>query len=1012
MMTKHKFRRRLIASAVASCTLAGMASFANAQQDETLLEEVIVTGIRASIERSMDIKRETSGVVDAISAEDIGKFPDTNLAESLQRITGVSINRENGEGSKVTVRGLGPDFNLVTLNGRQMPGATIGATYASGSRSFDFSNLASESVQAVEVYKTSRASAPSGGMGATINIVTPRPLEAGPKASIGVKGVWDDSSESSELTPEISGIYSDTFADGKFGVAVTASYQDRKGGSASATTGAGWSHVRGSVDQNWDGEEGVDFAWGGLDMNGNIRNQPADADVYGIPQQVGYTFGEFERERTNGQLTLQFAPTDDLTATLDYTYSSQKVEQKYHDLGAWFGWGAQSAIFTDNESPAVQTPLLYSEAGDGGDLTMGSGVEKTKAENKSIGFNIEWQPIDQLSLSLDAHSSEATLDPDSPYGNSVGVSVTSFSRDRTTINTRGEVPGLILDLSNSEGGYDILLEDLQASGSWFRESHSKHSVDQVQIDGNWEFNDQWNIDFGYAWTEGEFNSGYSDNSRQDGWGGLGEPGELPAEFFSKKTILDRFSGSLGQTSQEEMGFLGGTNTEVINQRFETDFYGLRDYYAANFDNGEGRANCADGSTYYCSAEPDTFQQIIETTNSAYVQVNYNTELAGMGFSANAGLRYLETDVEAPYTGFDYQPIRWVAGNEFSMNIVEGSAHTISDTGSYDMTLPSLDLRLDVTDDITVRTSYGKSIARPDWLSLRGIQYGNVRVQGAEGSAGNPSLKPYESDNFDLSVEWYYGDASYASLGYFRKKVSQFISSTKDDRDGPANTALPSRGKRAQAAFDAGIGKTDSEAIRDFIYENFPDPQTAYKNESGNIVIVGIPGEDPDVGVEVSTSFNSDREVTIDGLEANIQHTFWDTGFGVIANYTVVDENVGYDVLDIGAVQTPVTGLSDSANLIGFYEKDGFQARIAYNWRDSFLAATAWGTDGSSGPLYVDSYSQVDVNVSYELTDNLSVFLEGINITEQSGRNYGASERAVAGWYEGYARYNIGARYTF
>src|SRR5699024_10363987 len=123
--------------------------------------------------------------------------------------------------------------------------------------------------------------------------------------------------------------------------------------------------------------------------------------------------------------------------------------------------------------------------------------------------------------------------------------------------------------------------------------------------------------------------------------------------------------------------------------------------------------------------------------------------------AEHSIRCLETEVKAPYTGFDYHPIRWVTDNEFSLTQVDGSARTISDNGSYDKTLPSLDLRLDVTDDITLRASYSQSIARPDWLALRGIQYGGVRVAGGDASAGNPNLQPYESDNFDLSVEWYY-----------------------------------------------------------------------------------------------------------------------------------------------------------------------------------------------------------------------------------------------------------------
>jgi TonB-dependent receptor len=227
------FKKKLIATAVASALLGGN-HFVQAQTDGTI-EEVVVTGIRASLQRSMDIKRESQGVVDAISAEDIGKFPDTNLAESLQRITGVSIDRNNGEGSKISIRGFGPDYNLVTLNGRQMPGASIEATSVSGSRSFDFSNLAAETVSGVEVYKTVRAAVPAGGVGGTVNIKTARPLDKpGLQFAAGVKGVIDESAEDSSMTPEVSGLYSQTFADDKFGVGLSLSYQDREGGNASA----------------------------------------------------------------------------------------------------------------------------------------------------------------------------------------------------------------------------------------------------------------------------------------------------------------------------------------------------------------------------------------------------------------------------------------------------------------------------------------------------------------------------------------------------------------------------------------------------------------------------------------------------------------------------------------------------------------------------------------------------------------------------------------------------------
>ena len=172
------FARSTSAIAVAACLLMPHAALAQAAPQQPAADaqsdagpDIVVTGIRASLRESRDIKRDSQGVVDAISAEDIGKFPDTNLAESLQRITGVSINRTNGEGSLVTVRGFGPTYNLVTLNGRTLATADVAvvggdenADGATGtSRSFDFSNLASEGVKTLEVYKTGRAAVPSGG---------------------------------------------------------------------------------------------------------------------------------------------------------------------------------------------------------------------------------------------------------------------------------------------------------------------------------------------------------------------------------------------------------------------------------------------------------------------------------------------------------------------------------------------------------------------------------------------------------------------------------------------------------------------------------------------------------------------------------------------------------------------------------------------------------------------------------------------------------------------------------
>src|SRR5258706_2422182 len=323
----HRWTSRLVlgVSALAITAIPNLA----AAQDSALqdpgkapagsgpVDDIVVTGIRASLRQSLDIKRDSQGVVDAISAEDIGKFPDTNLAESLQRITGVSIDRSNGEGSTVTVRGFGPEFNLVTLNGRQMPTSTLGdGGSAPSTRSFDFANLASEGISAVEVYKTGRASVESGGIGSTINIRTPRPLDRpGMRGSLSVKGVLDTSrNEGNPITPEVSGIFSDTLADGRIGILLTGAYQKRKASVNQANVG--WR----------DGYLGTENNWGSLAQPGdpryaNITNRPGANDVYQVPQSASYDLNDIDRERINGQLVLQFRPVDSLTATLDYTYS-------------------------------------------------------------------------------------------------------------------------------------------------------------------------------------------------------------------------------------------------------------------------------------------------------------------------------------------------------------------------------------------------------------------------------------------------------------------------------------------------------------------------------------------------------------------------------------------------------------------------------------------------------------------------------------------------------------------
>ena len=250
-MDRHLFAKKRVSLAVSMALGAVTAIPAVAQESESandqVMEEVVVTGIRSSLKRAMDTKRDATGVVDAITAEDIGDFPDTNLAEALQRITGVAIDRDRGEGARVTVRGFGADFNLVTLNGRQMP------THSGYGRSFDFGDIASESVSGVEVYKTAQSDVPTGGIGATINVLTAKPLDRpGTNFSMSARGVRDKSSfTGDDVTPEVAVLFSQTFLDDTVGIALTGSFQERQSGQASASTPAGWDEATRCYPGQW-----------------------------------------------------------------------------------------------------------------------------------------------------------------------------------------------------------------------------------------------------------------------------------------------------------------------------------------------------------------------------------------------------------------------------------------------------------------------------------------------------------------------------------------------------------------------------------------------------------------------------------------------------------------------------------------------------------------------------------------------------------------------------------------
>ncbi len=1002
MTQKHSVPQRRLLSVALLLALAhpGWALAQEAEEDAAAAEEdeaaeldaVVVTGIRGSLTSSMNVKRDAQGVVDGIVSEDIGKFPDTNLAESLQRISGVSIDRVNGEGSRVTVRGVGPDFNLVLLNGRQMPASSIADTGPSNSRAFDFGNLASEAISQVDVYKTSRASSPTGGIGATINIRTTRPLDApGQRASLGLKAVHDSSVDNlpeplqgDSVTPEVSGIYSNTFADGRFGIALSGSYQERDFGFNQVATPNGWRTFRG--DEN---------NWGTIPQPGapgseNIVNRPDAGDIYSVPQNLLYSVNGVSRERTNGQLTLQYAPTERVTATLDYTYSENKIQSQRNELSVWFNFGPSSSAWTDGP---VAAPLLYSEfiPNANSDLAMGGAMNATRNENTSLGFNLEWDVTDALKLNLDYHDSQATSGADSPFGSSGVLGTAGFFRGTTSVDYSRPFP--VLSVTLPPGMSQIDPAGMMVTGSTFRNSYMKAEVEQLQLAGEFQFENYSRLDFGIASTEVRNRSAFA-NVQLDTWGGATSPADYPDNLW----VLDHMGRYFDQ-------FAGHNAPGFSDAFFVWDFATVRQLAADAW----ARAG-NDPANYLASNNFTTDRRVEEDSRSAYLQWSNTWDLA-MPLSVAVGVRYEETDVTSSALVPVATGISWGSANELS--IIRGAQGFTTLTGSYDYILPNLDMALQMTDDVVLRGSYGETIGRPGWGDIQGGQTLSdlVRVDGGTGSQGNPGLEPLLSQNFDLSVEWYYGEASYVAAGFFRKNIDNYIGVTQII-DTPFDLHTPIGGTYWNAALANGCPQADVVCIRNYIFDNFagqPGVSVTGTDASGNRTgtIVGQPG-DPIAQFRISTPANQ-RSASLDGWEFNLQHLFGDSGFGISANYTIVDSGLTYDNEVIGE-QFALEGLSDSANLVGFFEKGPWQVRLAYNWRDKFLAGRFDGA--GPNPAYVEDYGQVDMNLSYEFNENLVVALEAINLTDETQRLHGRNENQVLYATQTGPRYMLGLRYKF
>lgn len=840
----------LAVAAVLSTSSQVMAQQAAGNTAEESIEVIAVKGIRSSMRSSMIDKQTATVVSDGIRAEDLGKFPDLNVAESLQRITGVSIDRSGGEGQAVTIRGFGPQFNTVLVNGRQFATDTDG-------REFNFDVLAAEQITGADVFKSTTATLQEGGIGGTINVTTARPFDfTGFQAVGSVKAMYESLSE--KTSPSASLLLSNTFLDDKFGVLAAVSQQERKVQINQINTGG----------------------WLGGQTISNRRDGVLATNVY-IPRNWDQIIDEQDRKRTNASLVLQYAPSEDITITLDGLMSKFDVDSQVTDLASWFEADRVGSAVVD---PATGTLLRFTqEVG----LHQGSGdpatdfVSTTRnsrfSRTDAIGLNVEWRINEQLNASFDVSKSRAENDMAGRDRFNVVGMINNYTFDATgkypTVTHGGFGNGALPDPNLARMHYnDIGLtfsseDDIREFKADFTYTPNSDVFEKAQ--------------FGIYRQERE-KASFQIRGEQCVYCGYGTPAPLSAINFRPYTAKNYFSG-------------------LIDTFYIYDGELMNKYLA---DTGFPIEPTLRNNRY----------RINEDITSLYMDFTLQYDLGSMPVTVNLGARYASTDVSVAAIQSFVTDIVPTADPTLFANVF-GPATEIEQGSSYANLLPTLNIKLGIADDMVLRFAAYDTITRPTMSQMSpATNFNEPRRQNLTASGGNPGLRPFRASNWDISYEWYYNDANLFSVAFFNKEVEDFIVTL-------TGTEVYNMTGRTGPNFNCNI--TNSPLCSsDFV------GTTEELNGASEQFVVARP--------------QNGESARITGYEVSWTHLF-DNGFGVSANATVVDSNISLTA--DSTTRFALEGLGDSQNLVVFYEQGPWQARVAFNNREAFLRALDNGLNG-------------------------------------------------------------------
>ena len=981
----------LLGASVSMLTIMAPAALAQDSGEDV----VIATGIRQTLENALGEKREADSLIEVILAEDIGKLPDQNLAEVLENITGIQITRTAGVGTGVQIRGT--NDNRTEINGV----STVGAGTGRGGISFE--DVSASIIAGLEVIKAPEAETIEGSVGGTINLRTIRPLDLDKTlASFRVQGEYSDLSEST--SPRLSGSLGKKWENAsgqEIGVVLSGSYTEQE-----ATS------FRPRVDRDTlitsavtaDGAPGPDFPFLGIQfLNQEVEN--------------------FEFENINFAGSVEARPTPELKLFFDAIVNDQERAQdslriqgsgvssvrfnnvpdafETVDFGSLDGQdlGSIEAALTGTIQPNLgvddDDPNLRFSSDTGARVTTSEiyrgGAEWEVGDNLTLGVEYATSTSDTRSPNLSTTLNFINPNPLTPLDGTSNDNSVPFIFDLSDgnlafgIDFNSPFAPSVADLTNPA---NVVLDAVTVG-----DDTVENSEDAFRVDATYDLADSG---FG-SFANGFFKSvgvGYRYNDTSSQFNDVGSS-------FSTGAIANSPNGLLF----EELLVEGPDNIEDSADRglAFTDFLLIDPDRAFNDPDGtldilQAALNTTNGSVGDPVASQSAFFDIEEETHAIYGQLGFEYGI----LKGNAGLRWVDTDITS-------------TGNQEINDVFSA----IVSEGSYNELLPRVNLALTPHEDFLIRASWSEDINRPDFSDL------NTSVSFPTGpnnavEIGNPLLLPESVTSYDISADWYFAPSAVLSVGFFHK-----------DRGGVFVTQ-----EQAAPVDTNGFRSIDPSCPGGGIFNPVPD-RNVLSDIDGNGLCVPIEttfndtGTTTQTGVEVAFQYDlSDWEDRLGGFD-------WASGFGLLANYTYQDFGGGeLTQLSTGSTRAPAIfaqttggdgiiearqGLLDNSenafNITGYYEKFGLSARLRYTWRDSFrtLDTAAGASLGSTlgFPVVTASRGQLNGSINYDVTDNFTVGVEGVNLTTSNIEQFCVNDGALL-CFQGIPdrRITFGGSYTF